>query len=181
MALIECAECQKQVSDTVKACPNCGFSVTRSKIALKKKEQEIQYQKAIASGQPMPNTTPGPSFASFLIGISIVSAVGFFLLADDAGPEKKYAPKEVGIGTALATCQNIIAEVSKYPAKADVPFVQNQSAKYDPEYYFAWGPSTKHAMLMNGLGLMAPTSASCNVNRLTGKITALTINGKTVL
>ena len=145
-----------------------------------KKEQEIKYQAAIASGKSIPDATPAPSFASFLVVIGIVSAVGFFFLADDKEPEEQYTPREVGIGTALTTCQTMIASVSKYPDKADVPFVENQSAKYDPQYYFAWGPSTKHAMMMNSLGMLVPTTASCYVNRQTGNIESLTVNAQTI-
>ncbi len=32
MAMIVCNECQKEISDTAKACPNCGAEVPRAKV-----------------------------------------------------------------------------------------------------------------------------------------------------
>ena len=34
MALIKCPECGKEVSDTVKECPNCGFKLKKDFIQL---------------------------------------------------------------------------------------------------------------------------------------------------
>lgn len=80
---------------------------------------------------------------------------------------------------AWAACQNAIISSSKYPDKAKVPFVDDQAGL--SEGYFAWGSSTKHIMLMNGLGVLAPATASCNINKQNGKITSLTINGQSII
>ena len=39
MALMNCPECKKSISDTVSTCPNCGFTITQEM-----KEQETQKQ-----------------------------------------------------------------------------------------------------------------------------------------
>lgn len=31
MALIECPECKKEISDTAKTCPNCGYELHKEK------------------------------------------------------------------------------------------------------------------------------------------------------
>lgn len=31
MALINCPECNKQISDTIKSCPNCGYELKKRK------------------------------------------------------------------------------------------------------------------------------------------------------
>ncbi|MFH2059977.1 MAG: zinc ribbon domain-containing protein [Pseudomonadota bacterium] len=38
MALIQCPECKKRISDTVDSCPNCGYKITPEKIAEVKKQ-----------------------------------------------------------------------------------------------------------------------------------------------
>lgn len=37
MALIKCPECGKEISDTVKSCPNCGYRIKRPKNNVKRK------------------------------------------------------------------------------------------------------------------------------------------------
>ena len=48
MALINCPECQKEVSDTAVACPHCGFGVSayieKEKPAQQKLAQETEKQ-----------------------------------------------------------------------------------------------------------------------------------------
>ena len=41
MALINCPECGKEISDTVQACPHCGFSFTNSPTPKKKKHTAL--------------------------------------------------------------------------------------------------------------------------------------------
>lgn len=36
MSLIKCKECGKEISDTAKKCPNCGFEIKRENMQLKK-------------------------------------------------------------------------------------------------------------------------------------------------
>lgn len=41
MAIINCPECSKEISDTVKTCPNCGFSIKKQKNKKSKKKALI--------------------------------------------------------------------------------------------------------------------------------------------
>lgn len=38
MALINCPECRKQVSDQAEKCPNCAYPITAQKIVIKNNE-----------------------------------------------------------------------------------------------------------------------------------------------
>lgn len=40
MALIKCPECQKEISEKAKACPHCGFPITKKKVRVCKKALE---------------------------------------------------------------------------------------------------------------------------------------------
>ncbi|MBU1873716.1 MAG: zinc ribbon domain-containing protein [Bacteroidota bacterium] len=47
MSLIACPECNKQISDTVNVCPNCGFQLTQDKITeikVKDKKKRTRYR-----------------------------------------------------------------------------------------------------------------------------------------
>ncbi len=79
---------------------------------------------------------------------------------------------------ALALCQEQIKSASLDRASAEVPYVENMGT--GGEFYFAWGAQTKPARLRNGAGLDATASASCIVNRATGQVTQLTLNGITI-
>jgi predicted nucleic acid-binding Zn-ribbon protein len=39
MALIECTDCHKRISDTAIGCPNCGYVLTREVVTAQKAEQ----------------------------------------------------------------------------------------------------------------------------------------------
>lgn len=40
MALIKCPECNKEISDKAKKCPNCGFPIKRKKVRTLKKKKK---------------------------------------------------------------------------------------------------------------------------------------------
>lgn len=118
-----------------------------------------------------------------LIGAGVLFGAALLVFGNKSNvPQQREAPKQKEFLTsaqAWATCQNAMLAAAKFPDKAEVPFVDDQAGL--SEGYFAWGPETKHMMMMNGLGLLAPTTGSCNVDKVTGKITGLTINGKTII
>jgi hypothetical protein len=60
-----------------------------------------------------------------------------------------------------------------------VPYVNDQGG--GGEFYFAWGASTKPVRMKNGFGALLESGASCTVNKQTGQITSLTLNGKSVM
>lgn len=91
-------------------------------------------------------------------------------------PAEPFGSSESG---ALSVCQSALKAVSRDPETAEVPCVANQGS--GSEFYFAWGISTKPVRMKNGFGALLSTGASCTVNKQTGKITGLTLDGKTVM
>jgi len=80
---------------------------------------------------------------------------------------------------ALLLCQQVLANASRDPGSASIPYVPNAGS--GNQYYFAWGNSTTHAHMKNGLGIDVPVSASCFVDGNTNRITGLTLNGETLI
>lgn len=89
-------------------------------------------------------------------------------------------PPVFGEAAAFGLCRDAIRAVAKDPDRAEIPVVGNASSG-GAEFYFAWGVSTQHLRLRNGLGLEVPASGSCIVNASTKTVTSLTLNGKTVI
>lgn len=123
-------------------------------------------------------------FACVVVGIGAVALFGnpgqpdTSDLVTNKPPEQKKV-REFDSVNALVMCQQMLANVSKYPDKADIPYVDNQGT--GDGFAFSWGRSTKHMMWMNGLGQMVPTSGFCLVSKSERKIKALSVNGKTIL
>ena len=42
MALINCPECKKEISDKVKACPNCGFPLSTDDDNVERRPQQVE-------------------------------------------------------------------------------------------------------------------------------------------
>lgn len=80
---------------------------------------------------------------------------------------------------ALWLCQKALKTISRDPENADIPYVSDQGQ--GSEFYYAWGTNTKVVRMRNGLGLDVATSASCIVDGKNQRITALTLDGKSVL
>lgn len=170
MALIKCQECATEISSDSKACSKCGHPTKKSLAHLKKLENE-----RIAKEHPVAHA----------ISVTVV-VLGFFgiivwMLSSNDSPKDKQAAQDEGLSAyqALATCKAAMKAASKYPDKAEIPSIGAYSDK--DGHMFVWGASTEHMMWMNGLGLMAPTSGSCYVNKTTNTITMLTVNGKTII
>jgi len=86
MALIECPECKKQISDAAESCPSCGYPLKRGPIKPSPPAQQevIEYEQPAPSQEEIPRAKKnGPMFssgslfflsllASFVVGIAIV-------------------------------------------------------------------------------------------------------------
>lgn len=175
MALIECVECKKQISDLAPACPHCGAPITPSAT-----ESQIKLSAAMAAGAAN-NVSPGMPMWFKLFGTAILLIALFSCIGSGgkSSSSSSGATSEFGWNDALTLCQMTLKKMSRDPEKAEVPYVQNHGS--GDEYYFAWGGSTKMARMRNGLGLEVATSASCTVSHSQRRITSLTLDGKTIL
>lgn len=119
------------------------------------------------------NTTPWIlSGIAFFAG-SIWLASSFSTLKPEPKSSELTSPQ------AFKICLEAIQGVVKAPSKAEIPYVKDYGD--EKEAYFAWGANTKKMMLMNGLGLMAPSTGSCVVSKSTNTIITLTIDGKSII
>lgn len=162
MALTNCTECKKQISDLAVSCPGCGAPVSPMAAAPSQ------------SGRNLPRWVTVLVLSMVFIGI-------FKSCSDEpaSGPAVASAPKTFDSMDALFMCQQALKMVSRDPEKANIPYVADHGS--GNEAYFAWGASTKMARMRNGLGLEVAASASCTVDKTEKRITTLTLNGKSIL
>lgn len=69
MALINCPECQREISDTVKACPHCGYSLEQDVESAGLQKVEIA---AVSLKAKIPSKT-----LRMVISVVLVSVIGF--------------------------------------------------------------------------------------------------------
>ena len=174
MALINCSECNQQVSDKAAACPHCGAPV----------EKKSASQAAAPRPQPPQKKS---SKASKIFWWAVAIVIGLPILATIIGGDKQPAAASKKVADApktrvfskidaLTMCQLLIKRASRDPEKAEVPYIAGIEA--GSEYVFSWDTSTKLARLRNGLGLEVGTTAYCSVNKETKQFTKLAIDGK---
>jgi DNA-directed RNA polymerase subunit RPC12/RpoP len=155
MALTNCSDCGREISDSAVACPGCGNPIP---IAIKASKPEASSKTIFV--------------AAASIGLMI------FVASSCTGGRGADTSKTQSMGSteALTMCQFALKKISIDPDKADIPYVSGQESGDD--LYFAWGQSTKMARMRNGLGLDVAATASCIVSKSQRKITSLTLNGK---
>ncbi|WP_374584421.1 hypothetical protein [Ideonella dechloratans] len=88
-------------------------------------------------------------------------------------------PSGFGDAQAFQLCQDALTKLSRDPARAEIPWVQDMGS--GSEHYYAWGAQTKHMRMRNGFGLDVAVSGSCIVDGTTRRITSLTMDGKSIL
>lgn len=69
MALINCPECQKEISDQAKTCPHCGLSVQKE-LAKKKAEEEKKRVEELAK-----NASPTINAISHIVVFVIIALI----------------------------------------------------------------------------------------------------------
>lgn len=155
MAIVRCAECNNEISDTAKQCPHCG----------------APRAKAIP---------PKPAGPAAWIGAGIVALLVFSCVSGGEGSSSNTkSSRNMDQADALIMCQMALTRVSRDPETAKIPYVPNQGS--DTEFYFVWNGSTKMARMRNGLGLEVAVSASCIVDGRSRQIKSLTLDGKTII
>lgn len=75
MALINCHECSKEVSDSAEICPNCGFTLKPKKDSKKVKEKKSGVFKSISLVTFVISLFAPQLFLNFFVLIVIGSAV----------------------------------------------------------------------------------------------------------
>jgi hypothetical protein len=123
---------------------------------------------------------PGIFTYLFTFGISI------WIITSCFGPSSKLSstatssstPPEISFAAALTKCQYALKGQSKDPDSAEVPYVNDFGS--GKEFYFAWGASSKPVRMKNSYGAILSAGASCTVNKATGQITSLSLDGRTI-
>lgn len=77
MALINCPECKKEISDSAKSCPSCGYELKQSE--LRKEEKKVIVKSELAHKK---KSILG---GVVIIGIIIISAVVIYFLESSDG------------------------------------------------------------------------------------------------
>lgn len=156
MALINCSECGKQISDQASRCPNCGAPVAPA-------AQPIA---------PAPTEVKKSSTFKYILYGTFVVVVAISCMS---GGKKSDKPREFNANEALFLCQYAIKQASRDPEKADVPYATNIGS--GDEYVYQWSPRTKLVRLRNGMGLEVGVPAICKVSHSQKKVTSLSIDG----
>ena len=174
----QCPSCKDKTIEPTPSCPSCGLDYKTNKKALKTKTQNGSDDNQGLNKKTDEQQRPLVFFAqvAFLV-IIFVGGIGVMIFGEDSPEDLAREKAKQDHMDAYYICQQAIKYVSKDPDNAEIPYVQNFGS--GDEYYFAWGRDTKHLRLKNGLGLDVAASASCIVNK--GKITQLTIDGKTII
>lgn len=102
-------------------------------------------------------------------------------------PSTTFARADMSVSTpslsardALVMCRFAVAEVSRDPEKAVIPYVPEMGGR-PGEFVFVWNGNTRHMRMRNGIGLEVAVSGLCSVNAQTRRITQLLLDGKRFL
>ncbi|MEJ5031955.1 zinc ribbon domain-containing protein [Comamonas sp. MYb21] len=169
MALINCNECGKQISDQASSCPHCGAPVAGNPAAPSVAAPSVAATSLAAETVKNPSTFKYILYGTFVVVVAISCM---------SGGKTSNTPREFNANEAIFLCQHAIKQVSRDPEKAEVPLVSNVGS--GDEYVFVWGPQTKLTRLRNGLGLEVGVPAVCKVSHTKKNMTSLSVDGKTI-
>lgn len=174
MALIKCAECNREISDKATACPGCGApTVQPSGSAPPTPSNEGSYANIWPDMEKSGTTGKGKGLLG-LVGAVAAAFVTYSCMSsgsDADGPMKETK--------ALALCREAIRTFAKDPSNAKVPSAGAKT--YGETHTFTWTAGANEIRLRNGFGMEIPASASCSVNFMSRKVTSLNINGQQVV
>lgn len=111
MALIECAECKKEVSDKAAACPHCGAPVAA---APSKRGTYYADTPAVAAA---PEKATGPGWWKWLIGVPVGGFLLLMLIGSCTGTPSSRASKS-SQRSAIELCWQEQAKKSNTPDQA---------------------------------------------------------------
>ena len=178
MSLINCPECDKEVSEKAPTCPNCGSPIAHPPMTKKeKKKADAEAAKAEAKKNWQEMSTGRKIFN----GIGMLFLVGMFgfgwwiMLTDDSASPAK--PKAQDFGSeagAYAWCQTMVESRLKSPATADFPWRAVHMLDHGDGRY----QMRSHVDSQNSLGATVRSTWICGVEYTDGKwnLTELTID-----
>ena len=76
MALINCPECEKQVSDKAVSCPNCGYAVAAATVSTSANQGDSAAKKVQTVELTAKRYKLQQVLAVLLLGIGVVAAIG---------------------------------------------------------------------------------------------------------
>ncbi len=104
MALIQCPECQREISDQATACPHCGFPIANS--TPKNEEKENPYETTPVSKQEVFETAAKKKHGTLIAIIAIVVlAIAGILIINSINAAKEKREAEEAEAAALAAAQ----------------------------------------------------------------------------
>lgn len=109
MALIECAECKKEVSDKAAACPHCGAPV-----AAAAPKRGSYYDDAPAVADAVPPKASGSSWWKWLIGVPVGGFLLLMLIGSCSGGSSQRASRQ----SAIDLCWKEQSKKSNDPTQA---------------------------------------------------------------
>jgi len=192
MALIQCSECGKQISDKAISCPGCGApgmakgvdaSPTKQPAATSNDSARPTAEDLYASTFPDTKSGEpkkmGPIGWVVTLGIAVAIGSCMFGGSSKQAANANRAGTDISDSKALSLCKQAIRLVSRDPDKAEIPYVA--PSRIGSDYVYTWTPGVNTIRLRNGLGLDVPASARCAVNAALGQISKLDVNGNTIV
>lgn len=114
------------------------------------------------------------------VGFAIAGG-GLYLFTRKPAP-RDGSPITYVLGTDLSSaqvvCENAIKKVARDPETTKVPIIRGATA--EDTFDFRWSRNTSLVRMRNGLGNEVGVEVSCSVKKSTGKISSLTVDGKTI-
>lgn len=147
MALINCVECTKEVSDTAKTCPHCGFQLIEDKVQ-----------------EPIPEKIkPKPKLGCFNISIIAIFFLGLFYLISTSG-DNPSSDNSSSTNKFLAYnyAENFVKEKIKSPSTAVFPGIIEKD-KHITDLDGGKYQITSWVDSQNGFGATIRTSFSCMI------------------
>lgn len=176
MRAIQCLGCNAHLAiPGARKCPRCGAAIPAVEITPAIRPAPAPAQSAtLAAGAPQSVAGPLLGMLAALVIFGFIALIAYRV----AVPSHEKI-REQALSKALVACQFAIQSTAQYGGADMPPYVPNHAGAENDEFYFAW--PTGSFEFTNGFGAKVRMSASCIGTLSTGKITALTINGKDVI
>jgi len=163
MALINCPECQKEVSDQAVNCPNCGFQIQKHLIQQRQKIQiEQSHQDSLLQMPKKPIIQKGTAIVLIVLGFIL-----YLIFWPSSNTSK--LPHTPDQSEAYLNAENFVKQGLKSPSTAKFPSYaerQQQTSILGAGKFkiTSWVDS------QNGFGAMIRTNWSCTITFIGDKV-----------